>query len=234
MIKFYYNQMFSQIMQRFRNVAIKSAKLPMLHRLPHFTQNFGNQTSSPFMFSSQTRILFSNQPPNYWNDVILKSENSSGQNQNNANLPNGFDNSPPPSGDNNNDPNKNDNESENDKQEKPTKNSDLAVTENEEIVSPTRSKPAFTENSSIREISEVLELMGPDADIKGVRMDPREGNYLMMYTCGVCETRQNRSFTKKSYHEGVVIVRCEGCQNLHLIADNMKFFEDEKGWHALF
>lgn len=63
-------------------------------------------------------------------------------------------------------------------------------------------------------------------DLKGVPLHA-EGNYAIFYTCNVCETKQSRSFTKKSYHQGVVIVRCEGCQNLHLIADNLKWFEDE-------
>ena len=66
-----------------------------------------------------------------------------------------------------------------------------------------------------------------DADkIKGISYSPTSGNYVIIYTCGVCEARQSRSFTKHAYHHGVVIVRCEGCDNLHLIADNLKFFED--------
>lgn len=55
-----------------------------------------------------------------------------------------------------------------------------------------------------------------------------EGNYAIFYTCKVCETKQSRSFSKNSYHKGVVIIRCEGCQNLHLIADNLGWFEDGK------
>lgn len=50
----------------------------------------------------------------------------------------------------------------------------------------------------------------------------------MAYTCGVCETKQARTFSKASYEEGVVLLRCEKCDNLHLIADNLGWFEDEK------
>ena len=49
----------------------------------------------------------------------------------------------------------------------------------------------------------------------------------MMYTCAVegCGTKQARTFSKNSYEKGVVILRCEGCDNLHLIADNLGWFE---------
>lgn len=52
------------------------------------------------------------------------------------------------------------------------------------------------------------------------------GLYMISYTCGVCETRQSRTFTKNAYHKGVVIISCEGCKNMHLIADNLGWFED--------
>jgi len=50
----------------------------------------------------------------------------------------------------------------------------------------------------------------------------------MVFTCTVCETRSTRSFTKKAYNEGVVLIRCETCNSLHLIADNLGWFNDEK------
>ncbi len=50
---------------------------------------------------------------------------------------------------------------------------------------------------------------------------------MIMYTCGVCEHRQARTFSKDSYTKGVVLLRCEGCDNLHLIADNLGWFRDE-------
>ena len=33
-------------------------------------------------------------------------------------------------------------------------------------------------------------------------------------------------FTKKSYHHGIVLIKCEGCEGVHLIADNLGWFED--------
>lgn len=63
-------------------------------------------------------------------------------------------------------------------------------------------------------------------DIKGVKYSPAKGNYIIMYTCGVCNHRQSRSFSKNAYHEGVVLVRCESCDKMHLIADNLKWFDN--------
>jgi mitochondrial protein import protein ZIM17 len=40
-----------------------------------------------------------------------------------------------------------------------------------------------------------------------------------------------RSFTKNAYETGVVLMRCENCQNIHLIADNLGWFEDDK-WNV--
>jgi flavoprotein len=50
----------------------------------------------------------------------------------------------------------------------------------------------------------------------------------IIFTCNVCKTRQAKTMSKKSYEKGVVLIRCDGCENLHLIADNLGWFRDNR------
>lgn len=43
------------------------------------------------------------------------------------------------------------------------------------------------------------------------------------FNCNVCNYRVAKTFSNHSYTKGVVIVKCSGCKNLHLIADNLGF-----------
>ena len=80
-----------------------------------------------------------------------------------------------------------------------------------------------------------MEKYGYDFDIEEIKgIKHREGSkhpgiLMMAYTCAVegCNTKQARTFSKHSYEKGVVLVRCEGCNSLHLIADNMGWFEND-------
>ncbi|XVF83176.1 hypothetical protein PTKIN_Ptkin16aG0112800 [Pterospermum kingtungense] len=46
----------------------------------------------------------------------------------------------------------------------------------------------------------------------------------MIFTCKVCETRSVKTICRSSYEKGVVVARCGGCNNLHLIADRLGWF----------
>ncbi|XP_078444821.1 zim17-type zinc finger protein [Wolffia australiana] len=49
-------------------------------------------------------------------------------------------------------------------------------------------------------------------------------NLAMIFTCKVCETRSVKTACRESYEKGIVVARCDGCNNLHLIADRLGWF----------
>lgn len=59
--------------------------------------------------------------------------------------------------------------------------------------------------------------------ISNLKVSPRH-DLAMMFTCKVCETRNMKTMCRESYEKGVVVARCGGCNNLHLIADHLGWF----------
>ncbi|KAJ3321470.1 hypothetical protein HDV06_004139 [Boothiomyces sp. JEL0866] len=47
------------------------------------------------------------------------------------------------------------------------------------------------------------------------------------FTCKVCNHRQFKSMSKIAYTKGVVMIKCDGCKNTHLIADHLGWFDSQ-------
>ncbi|XP_031257360.1 DNL-type zinc finger protein-like [Pistacia vera] len=59
--------------------------------------------------------------------------------------------------------------------------------------------------------------------VSNLKTSPRH-DLAMIFTCRVCETRSVKTICRESYEKGVVVARCGGCNNLHLIADRLGWF----------
>ncbi|KJP89800.1 hypothetical protein AK88_00508 [Plasmodium fragile] len=51
---------------------------------------------------------------------------------------------------------------------------------------------------------------------------------VLMFTCKICEKKSVKKFSKQAYNNGVVIIRCPSCENLHLISDQLGWFQEGK------
>lgn len=74
---------------------------------------------------------------------------------------------------------------------------------------------------------EVVTDAAPVAETPFVRQSPSghvPGRLAIVYTCEVCERRSAKTFSKHAYAKGIVLIRCDGCESLHLIADNLGWF----------
>ncbi|KAF7086990.1 hypothetical protein CFC21_090218 [Triticum aestivum] len=60
-------------------------------------------------------------------------------------------------------------------------------------------------------------------DASTLKISPRH-DMAMIFTCKVCETRSVKMASRDSYDNGVVVARCGGCNNLHLMADRLGWF----------
>ncbi|KAL7531579.1 hypothetical protein ACHAXR_006572 [Thalassiosira sp. AJA248-18] len=107
-----------------------------------------------------------------------------------------------------------------------SQNKDKGVSNNDQTVSISQ----LPDEDNIEDQSQ---LGGSFTDIPGAT-NTKAKKLAIIYTCKVCDTRSAKQFTEQAYKHGVVLVRCPGCQNLHLIADRLGMFEDRgedgQGW----
>ncbi|XP_043790311.1 uncharacterized protein LOC122713688 [Apis laboriosa] len=77
-------------------------------------------------------------------------------------------------------------------------------------------------------LSESLEKEEVNKDANKKVLGKIEAKIKVMFTCKKCNFRNGKIISKLAYEKGLVIIRCDGCKNNHLIADNLGWFEELK------
>ncbi|KAF7458932.1 DNL zinc finger domain-containing protein [Cryptosporidium felis] len=62
--------------------------------------------------------------------------------------------------------------------------------------------------------------------IQGTINYGEEGFYIFSCICSVCNNKITKKFSKKAYNEGIVIIKCDKCENHHLVSDRLGWFGD--------
>lgn len=77
----------------------------------------------------------------------------------------------------------------------------------------------------------VAALQAPEKEKSSVMggggIGPADGDMVAAFTCGPCDYRMVKRFSKHAYTKGIVIVECPNCRAKHLLADNLGWLEDE-------
>ncbi|CBH09890.1 hypothetical protein, conserved [Trypanosoma brucei gambiense DAL972] len=66
----------------------------------------------------------------------------------------------------------------------------------------------------------------PSSKMGGPGIGTKTGDMVAAFTCGQCEHRMVKRFSKHAYTKGIVIVQCPSCEVRHLLADNLGWFVD--------
>ncbi|XP_076174811.1 uncharacterized protein LOC143150424 [Ptiloglossa arizonensis] len=72
-----------------------------------------------------------------------------------------------------------------------------------------------------------------DDKAKNKMLGKVEGKLKLYFTCKRCNSRTSKIISKIAYEKGIVIVRCDGCKNNHLIADHLGWFPEMKKFNNI-
>ena len=79
----------------------------------------------------------------------------------------------------------------------------------------------------IKDVTTNEPLIGSFITIKGTKLGDT-ARYIISFECKKCHCRNTKTCTKRAYEKGLVVIKCDGCSVMHLIADNIGWFDKDK------